>query len=97
VEQPDATQRQLAEKLGVSLGKTNHCIRALLEKGWVKATNFKNSNNKRAYRYLLTPSGIEAKVRMMACFLKRKIAEYDTLKAEIELLTAEVDQQKLRT
>jgi len=90
-EQPDATQRELAGKLGVSLGKTNYCIRALLEKGWIKAKNFKNSKNKLAYSYLLTPSGIEARARITARFLKRKIGEYEALKAEIEQLTAEVE------
>jgi EPS-associated MarR family transcriptional regulator len=89
-EHPDASQRQIAEALGVSLGKVNYCVRALLDKGWVKATNFKNSKNKLAYAYLLTPSGIEAKAHITASFLQRKLAEYDALKVEIDQLTAEV-------
>jgi EPS-associated MarR family transcriptional regulator len=92
-EQPHATQRELAEKLGVSLGKANYCIRFLLEKGWIKAKNFKNSRNKLAYSYLLTPNGIEAKAHITARFLRRKIGEYEAIKAEIEQLTAEVEGQ----
>lgn len=91
-ERPNASQRQLAEALGISLGKANYCIRALMEKGWIKARNFRNSNNKLAYAYLLTPSGIDAKTRITARFLKSKLAEYEALKAEIEQLTAEVGQ-----
>ncbi len=91
-EQPDASQRQLADALGVSLGKANYCVRALLERGWIKARNFKNSKNKLAYSYLLTPSGIDAKARITARFLKRKIGEYEALKAEIAQLTMEVEQ-----
>ena len=91
-ERPQASQRQLSEALGVSLGKINYCVKALLEQGWVKATNFKNSKNKLAYAYLLTPSGIDAKARITARFLKRKIAEYHALKAEIAQLQAEVRQ-----
>lgn len=90
-EHPQASQRQLAEALGISLGKTNYCVRALLEKGWIKANNFKNSQNKLAYAYLLTPSGIDAKARITARFLKRKIAEYEALKTEIEQLTVQAD------
>jgi len=89
-ERPDATQRQLADALGVSLGKTNYCVKALLDKGWVKARNFKNSKQKLAYSYILTPSGIEAKAGITARFLQRKKAEYEALKAEIEQLTEEV-------
>jgi EPS-associated MarR family transcriptional regulator len=89
-ERPDASQRQLSQALGFSLGKINYCVKALLDQGWVKATNFKNSKNKRAYAYLLTPSGIDAKARITARFLKRKLDEYQALKAEIEQLSAEV-------
>ena len=89
-ERPDASQRQLSEALGISLGKANYCVKALLDQGWVKATNFKNSKNKLAYAYLLTPSGIDAKTRITARFLKRKLDEYQALKAEIEQLSAEV-------
>ncbi len=90
-EHPDTTQRELADALGVSLGKINYCVKAVLEKGWVKAKNFKNSKHKLAYRYLLTPSGIDAKAHITARFLKCKIAEYEALKAEIEQLRTEVN------
>jgi len=93
-ERPDASQRELADILGVSLGKVNYCVKALLEKGWVKAKNFKNSRNKLAYCYLLTSSGIDAKARITARFLKRKLAEYEALKTEIEQLTREIDHGK---
>lgn len=89
-EQPRASQRDLAQALGVSLGKINYCIKALLDQGWIKVNNFRNSNNKLAYAYLLTPSGIDAKARITARFLKRKLGEYEALKAEIVRLQAEV-------
>ena len=87
---PEITQRELANELGVSLGKINYCLKGLIEKGWVKANNFKNSNNKLAYLYILTPSGIEQKARITAQFLKRKISEYEELKIEIERLKHEI-------
>ena len=80
-ERPDASQRQLAAALGISLGKVNCCIRALLQQGWVKA----NNRNKGDYRYLLTPSGIDAKARLTARFLKRKLDEYQALEREISI------------
>jgi len=89
-ERPDASQRELSEVLGISLGKINYCVKALLSQGWIRATNFKNSKNKLAYAYLLTPSGIDAKTRITARFLKGKIAEYEALKQEIARLQAEV-------
>ncbi|MCR4307470.1 MAG: MarR family EPS-associated transcriptional regulator [Candidatus Berkelbacteria bacterium] len=95
-EDPDVTQRELAKQLGVSLGKTNYCIKALIEKGFIKARNFSNSNKKQAYLYVLTPSGIEAKASITVKFLKRKIQEYATLKAEIEALQQEVDSSDVR-
>jgi EPS-associated MarR family transcriptional regulator len=76
--------------LGISLGKVNYCLKALLAQGWIKTSNFQNSNNKRAYLYLLTPSGIEAKARIAARFLKRKIEEYAALEQEISRLESEV-------
>ncbi|WP_263595886.1 MarR family EPS-associated transcriptional regulator [Marinihelvus fidelis] len=88
---PQVSQRELAEHLGVSLGKTNYCLRALVEKGLVKARNFRNSQNKRAYLYKLTPQGIEAKARITARFLKRRMDEYERLKGEIEQLQREVN------
>jgi EPS-associated MarR family transcriptional regulator len=90
-ERPDASQRQLAAALGISLGKVNYCLQALLQKGWVKANNFANNRRKVAYRYLLTPSGLEAKARLTARFLQRKLAEYDALEREIAQLRAEAD------
>ena len=87
---PEITQRALANELGVSLGKANYCLKSLMEKGWVKANNFKNSNNKLAYAYLLTPQGIEQKGLITVQFLKRKMAEYEDLRHEIEELQKEV-------
>jgi len=87
---PDLSQRQLAHELGISLGKTNYCLRALIEKGWVKADNFRRSTNKVAYAYLLTPHGIEERARATAHFLRRKVAEYEALEKEIEQLRSEV-------
>ena len=87
---PDATQRELARHLGVSVGKVNYCLRALAEKGWLKMRNFRDSRNKLSYTYILTPSGIAEKVNVTYAFLRRKIAEYDVLSAEIEQLTQEV-------
>jgi EPS-associated MarR family transcriptional regulator len=88
---PDITQRELAQAMGVSLGKVNYCLKALIGKGWVKASNFKNSNNKSAYAYLLTPKGIERKAQITVRFLKRKVEEYEALKQEIEQLQQEVE------
>jgi len=90
---PEITQRALARKLGVSLGKTNYCLKALMDKGLVKAGNFKNSNNKSAYLYLLTPKGIEEKSRITVHFLKRKIDEYEKLQKEINELKQEIQSQ----
>jgi EPS-associated MarR family transcriptional regulator len=87
---PDATQRELAEAMGVSLGKLNYCVKALVDKGWVKARNFRNSRNKLAYAYLLTPRGLEQKATITLHFLKRKVAEYETLRREIADLRREV-------
>jgi EPS-associated MarR family transcriptional regulator len=87
---PEATQRELARHLGISIGKVNYCLRALIEKGWLKMRNFRNSNNKLSYAYHLTPNGLEEKVNVTAEFLRRKMAEYDALSEEIERLTREV-------
>lgn len=88
---PEVTQRELAHELGISLGKANYCLKALIDKGLIKARNFRNSNNKRAYLYNLTPSGIDAKARISVAFLRRKMEEYESLKAEIEQLKAELN------
>ena len=87
---PEITQRELARELGVSLGKVNYCLKALIQKGWVKANNFKNSNNKSAYAYLLTAKGIERKTKITASYLRNKINEYEALKTEIEQLKTEL-------
>lgn len=89
-ERPQASQRDLARALGVSLGKVNYCLRALLDQGWIKASNFRNSRNKLAYLYVLTPSGIEARARLTRDFLARKMGEYERLRAQIEDLKAEI-------
>ena len=89
---PEISQRELAKGLGVSLGKANFCIQALIEKGFIKAINFRNSRNKKAYIYFLTPKGIEEKASITLQFLKYKMAEYQTLKAEIEHLQREAKQ-----
>jgi EPS-associated MarR family transcriptional regulator len=87
---PDATQRELAQELGISLGKANYCLKAVIEKGWIKARNFRNSRKKSAYLYVLTPAGLEEKVNVTAAFLRRKLAEYELLSAEIRGLRQEV-------
>lgn len=94
---PDLSQRRLAQELDISLGKTNYCLRALIEKGWVKANNFRRSTNKVAYAYLLTPHGIEARARATVQFLKRKVAEHEALANEIKLLRDEVKQSRIDT
>jgi len=90
-ENPEISQREMARELGLSLGKTNYCVRAVVEKGWVKVKNFRNSNNKAAYLYQLTPGGISAKARITRRFLDRKVEEYKRLQDEIQQLRAEVD------
>lgn len=85
-ENPSLTQRQLARELGISVGKVNYCLRALLETGYVKATNFKNNQKKSAYLYQLTPEGVAAKAKATRQFLARKQAEYECLAVEIEQL-----------
>ena len=90
-ENPELNQRQMAEQLGISLGGLNYCLRALVEKGWVKMDNFSRNPNKLKYAYLLTPRGVVAKAQLTASFLKRKLKEYDALKVEIKALRAEVE------
>jgi EPS-associated MarR family transcriptional regulator len=86
---PKMKQRELAASAGLSLGKTNYCINALLEKGLIKLENFKSNSRKLSYTYLLTPSGIAEKAVLTQRFLKRKMEEYEELRAEIELLKLE--------
>ena len=78
------TQRQLSNDLGVSLGKINYCLKSLIEKGFIKVDNFRNSNNKTQYSYLLTPKGIEEKAKPTLDFIRIKTQEYDTLKQEVK-------------
>ena len=90
-ENPQITQRELSSRLGLSLGKINFLMKSLIEKGFIKANNFKNSNNKISYLYLLTPAGIEEKTKITYRFLKRKMEEYEKLENEIRHLKEEVD------
>ncbi len=83
---PGLTQRALAEELGMSLGGANYCLQALVEKGWLKMQNFSKSTNKLGFAYILTPIGIAEKAALTGRFLKRKMQEYEDLKAEIEAL-----------
>ena len=87
---PKLTQRQLAEILGVSLGKTNYLVKSLLDVGWLKLENFRKSDNKMGYIYLLTPMGIAEKAAITRRFLDRKRSEYERLVLEIETLENEV-------
>ncbi len=89
-ENPELTQRELCERVGISLGAVNYCLRALIERGFVKASNFSRSPNKLGYAYVLTPAGIAEKTSLTARFLKRKVDEYEALKIEIQVLTDEV-------
>lgn len=88
---PSIGQREMARAMGVSLGKANFCLKALVHKGLVKIGNFRRSDNKLAYTYLLTPGGIEAKTQLAVTFLKRKMSEYDAIRAEIEELRRDVE------
>jgi EPS-associated MarR family transcriptional regulator len=87
---PDMTQREIAERLGVSTSGMNYCLNALIDKGWIKVQNFSQSKNKFGYIYVLTPQGISEKLTLTSLFLKRKRAEYKVLKSEINGLTAEL-------
>jgi EPS-associated MarR family transcriptional regulator len=86
---PEMTQRTLSSRLGLSLGKINFLVKALIEKGLIKVENFKNSKNKSAYLYSLTPHGFEEKTKATYLFLKRKIEEYERLEVEIKQLKKE--------
>jgi EPS-associated MarR family transcriptional regulator len=91
---PNASQRKIAGELGISVGRVNYCLQALIERGLVKAKNFRNSANKRAYMYLLTPRGIEEKATVTTRFLRIKLAEYEALKRELEELQREAADAK---
>ena len=88
---PELSQRDVARELGISLGKANYCLKALIHKGWIKAANFKNSQNRTAYMYLLTPRGIEEKAKLTMRYLQIKMNEYEALSEEIEQLKREVE------
>jgi EPS-associated MarR family transcriptional regulator len=94
-ENPDLNQRELAEKLGISVGGLNYCLKALVEKGLVKMKNFAKSKNKFGYVYVLTPSGVAEKAAITHRFLQRKMDEYEALKAEIAALKAEVGEDQV--
>lgn len=87
---PEISQRELAAELGVSLGKVNFCLKALIDVGLIKVDNFRNSKNKLAYAYLLTPKGMEEKAKVTLRFLKKKLQEYEALNNEIMLLKEEI-------
>jgi EPS-associated MarR family transcriptional regulator len=91
---PDLTQRELADQLGMSVGGLNYCLKALIDKGFVKMDNFQKSKNKFKYVYLLTPQGIAEKMALTSRFLHRKMQEYEALKVEIEALKAQVGEDK---
>lgn len=92
---PDLTQRELADQLGMSVGGLNYCLKALMDKGFVKMGNFQKSKNKFKYVYLLTPKGIAKKVALTSRFLQRKMAEYEALKVEIEVLQSKAASNNL--
>jgi EPS-associated MarR family transcriptional regulator len=92
---PEMTQRELSSSLGISLGKVNFLLNALIDKGHIKVDNFKKSNNKSAYLYFLTPKGAEEKARITYRFLRRKLREYDELEQEIRRLKQEVSETQV--
>ena len=94
-ENPDLTQRELAEKLGISVGGLNYCLKALMEKGLVKMKNFATSKNKFGYVYVLTPNGMAEKAAITHRFLQRKMDQYDALRKEIEKLNLELKEADL--
>ena len=91
---PDMTQREIAEKLGISTSGLNYCLKALIDKGWVKVQNFSQSKNKFGYIYVLTPQGITEKALLTGRFLRRKLQEYEALRAEIDTLQSEAASTK---
>ena len=90
-ERSHLSQREVASEVGVSLGKAHYCVRALIDKGFVKAENYRNSQNKLAYLYLLTPAGVKAKAELTRRFLAIKLKEYERLSLEIEGLRRDSD------
>ena len=96
-DQPQTSQRELAQAMGVSLGKANYCLNALTEKGFVKLERFRANADKRQYIYLLTPAGLREKTRITLAFLKRKVEEYETLEKEIEQLRSGLDNRRTQS
>jgi EPS-associated MarR family transcriptional regulator len=95
-EEPELTQRELAQKLGISLGGVNYCLKALIDIGHIKAGNFSKNPNKSVYLYLLTPQGVAEKAKLTAGFLRRKLMEYHALKKEIDAIKSKVNSVKYR-
>jgi len=93
-DEPNLSQREIAQKMGVSLGKTNYCLKALIDKGFIKLQNFYKNKKKSAYIYFLTPRGIEEKAAVTYRFLHKKLKEYESIKQEIESLKVEADELK---
>jgi EPS-associated MarR family transcriptional regulator len=93
-EDPGASQRVLAQELGISVGKVNYCLNALIERGLLKVNNFRTSDNKKAYIYYLTPKGMKEKTKVTVRFLQRKMDEYKALASEIEEIKREADRQR---
>ena len=96
-DQPQMSQRDLAQAMGVSLGKANYCLKALMEKGLVKFGNFRRNPDKREYAYLLTAAGLEEKTRITMSFLRRKVAEYEALEKEIQQLRGELENRRIQS
>ena len=95
--EPQMSQRDLARAMGISLGKANYCLNALIEKGLVKLERFRRNPDKRQYAYLLTPAGLEEKTRITMSFLRRKVAEYEALEKEIEQLRGELENRPIQS
>jgi len=96
-EQPQMSQRDLAQAMGVSLGKANYCLNALMEKGLVKLERFRANPDKRQYAYLLTPAGVKEKTRITMDFLRRKVAEYEALEKEIAQLRGDLENRRIQS
>ena len=94
-QEPQIGQRDMAKRMGISLGKVNYCITELASKGWIKITRFRSARNKIPYTYMLTPKGIKEKGKLTISFLKRKITEYEEIKGQIRELYQEVEQDDL--
>jgi EPS-associated MarR family transcriptional regulator len=90
-ENPELSQRELSERVGISLGAVNYCLKALIDRGLVRARNFKRNPNKMGYAYVITPAGIAEKTLLTGRFLNRKLAEFEALKSEISRLKGDLD------